>query len=138
VARQESILGGTAIRSTSRRAVVVAADLAAPVVAAAAAGSLEAALLDAQSQLGQLLRTDLDGVSRPLHQGDAIFSAVAVTHDVRYALAATNAVRRDQGLRLDFGLTSVPTEGGEARFVRLGDGARAGDPLAPASLAVQP
>lgn len=139
VARQESILGGTAIRSTSRRAVVVVADLSAALIAAAAEGSLEQALLEAQGQIGQLLRTDLDGVSMPLHQGDAIFLSAAVTHDVRHALAATNQVRREQGgLRLDFGLTSVPLEGGEARFVRLGDGARAGDPLAPAPLAVQP
>jgi hypothetical protein len=138
VARQESILGGTAIRSTSRRAVVVVADLSPALIAAAAGGSLEQALLDARGQIGQLLRADLDGVSRPLHQGDAIFLDVAVTHDVRHAVAAANQVRRDRGLRLDFGLTSVPLEGGEARFVRLGDGARAGDPLAPASLALQP
>ncbi len=127
VARRESIAGGTAIQSRSKRVALA--------VAAIERSALRQPQPDSElPELGQLLRTDLDGEGLTLASDAGVISSVAMSHDVSFVAAAT-ARRGADGL--DFGLTVVPLAGGQPRFVALGKGP-AESLLSPASVALAP
>ena len=91
-----------------------------------------------QAQLGQLVRTDLDG------EGEAIWSSASVTtdimlsQDVKYVASATTMVTGDaSSVTLTFGVAITPIAGGETRFVELAP-ATLDALLAPASIALMP
>jgi DNA-binding beta-propeller fold protein YncE len=126
VARRESIMGGTAIRSTSRRAAIVVATVDRELFAAENAGALT------QAELGQLVRTDLDGEAEAIWTSGAVATAVMLSHDVSYVAAAITMVSD-----MKFGLEITPVAGGTSKFIQLGTAA-ADTLLARASVALMP
>lgn len=126
VARRESIMGGTAIRSTSRRAAIVIAAVDRELFAAGSAADVT------QAELGQLMRADLDGEGEAIWSSGAVPTAAMLSHDVSYVVAAVTQVA---GMK--FGLEVAPVAGGASKFIELGT-ATADMLLAPASVALMP
>ncbi len=140
VARRESILGGTAIRTTAKKAAIVIAGVDAKLLAQGGRSSMPplAELGDAE-ELGHVLRTDLDGGATPLWSTSGVMSSVEISQDVKWAAAALlRAKRTTSSVSYDFGVVIAPVSGGKAKFLRLGDVAAGVGVLAPASVALAP
>ncbi len=138
VARRESIMGATAIRSTARRAAVVVAGVSRDLLRMLnETGKEPLQLLGEPMTMGQLVRTDLEGKGQVIWSDEAFVTDVEMSHDVRWLVASTTKVSRAGGApALQFGVLVLSLSGGKASFLALGDGGR--NPLARASIALSP
>lgn len=138
VARRESIMGATAIRSTARRAAVVVAGVSRDLLRLLnETGKEPMQLLGTPMTMGQLVRTDLEGKGQVIWSEEAFVTDVEMSHDVRWLVAATTKVSRAGGTpSLQFGVLVMPLAGGKGSFLALGDGGR--DPLVRAPVALSP
>jgi len=126
VARRESIMGATAIRSTARRAAIVAAGVSRDLYRLMNETGKDAEdLLGNPMTMGQLVRTDLEGKGQVIWSGEAFVSDVEMSQDVRWIVAAATKVTRGGAApALDFGVLVMPLAGAKPAFRRLGDAGR--------------
>jgi hypothetical protein len=138
VARRESIQGATAIRSRAKRAAIAIAGVDRALFALADPGAIRAQILIETTDLGHLVRTDLDGDSVVLYTERIVMDDVAMSHDARALFApAFRIAGSPDAIQIEFGLTLTPIDGGDSQFIRLGDGdANAVD--GPAAVALSP
>jgi len=127
VARRESIIGATAIRSTARRVAVVVAGVSRDILKRMIeTGKTAAELVAEPLPLGQLVRTDLEGKGQVIWSEEAYVSDVEMTHDVRWLVSATTRVKRTAGATaFEFGVLVLSLSGGKAKFFALGNAGRA-------------
>ena len=139
VARREAIMGATAIRSTSKRAAIVAAGVEREFLEQVnKGGDLGAALAANPMNSGQLVSTDLEGRGEVIWSGEAVVLGAALSHDVRWLLtAATHINRKGAAVTFEFGVTSNALGGDKASYLRLAEVSSAGL-LAPARIAITP
>lgn len=125
IARRESVGSATAIRSRARRAAIVVASESRSLVAGKKSLG---EVLAAPGASGQLVNTDLDGRTSPLWRGEALIAAVALTQDVRAAVASVlQVVRSGDAVTLKRALVWAPLGGGKAKVVPLGGDAKVDD-----------
>ena len=89
-------------------------------------GKTAAELVADPVQLGQLVRTDLEGKGQVIWSEEAYVSDVEMTHDVRWLVSSTTRVKRAGGAtNFEFGVLVIALGGGKAQFFALGDAGRA-------------
>ena len=139
IAPRERIRGGTALRSLDRVAetIVVAVDRA--VWNAARTKQPLKTLLAQSRDLGQLIRTDMEGGGSTLWHAEAVATDAALSHDALWTLAAVNKVVRKGGkATVVFGALVTPIGEGPAEFLKLGELSPGVDLLTPASVVLAP
>ena len=116
VARRESIGAAAAIRSDRRRAAIVLAAINRVFIQ-----PREGVPLNELGEIGQLVRTDLDGQAQVLATARSVFSDADISHDLEWVATATTRVGGQSGESdPEFGVSVVPLAGGKQTFVRLG------------------
>jgi len=141
IAPRERIRGGTALRSLDRVAEVVVMGVDRAVWEARRTKKKNSELLAQPKDLVQLVRTNMEGTGSILWHAEAVATAVALSHDVGWSLAAVTKIVRPKGggaPSLVFGALLTPINDGPAEFVQLGKVASGADLLAPGSVALAP
>ena len=132
VGHRETVGAATVIRSNRRRGAIVISAANRALVQPDPGLSLAGV-----SEIGQLLRVDLEGAAAVLAGGRSVVLDAAISHDLNLVVTAGITVRGDDGASADFGIGALPFEGGRATFLRLGS-ADATRLLAPSAVALAP
>lgn len=129
IASRESTRTSTAIQSRERRAAIAVATVDRSVFAQSPPDG-------ASADLGQLMRTDLEGQADTIVTDPGIVSSVAMSHDARFLVAAFWRLTSPQG-QAEFGVLITAYDGGEPSTLRLSQDAPE-TPWAPAPVALAP
>jgi hypothetical protein len=140
VAPRESILGGTAIRSTARKVAIIMAGMDSKLLGLVGKPGLPR--LDAYgdaTELGQLVRTDLEGKGESLWAADGVVGALAISYDANRVVAAVTRIKRGTAdVTYEFGLLTANVGGSKPVFTKLGAASASAGLFTPATVSLTP